>query len=201
MSDRGTVQIPLLSPIIMGEGEACRQINHTVRWTDRLTDACRCRMEQLEKIHRWLAGYVQAVGIMLQIPGAAEYRFAECAGDEHLWDLIWNTDTASTLNVLAAALKRLDADHLLRQTPGGEDFRPDPLPVEAQVALAERDRNGLLNVVADCLDRILVTPNIPGELDLIGLTPARRLRHDNGHAGKRHVKRKEKRESASRAFR
>ncbi len=156
MSDRGTVQIPLLSPIIMGEGEACRQINHTVRWTDRLTDACRCRMEQLEKIHRWLAGYVQAVGIMLQIPGAAEYRFAECAGDEHLWDLIWNTDTASTLNVLAAA---------------------------------------------DCLDRILVTPNIPGELDLIGLTPARRLRHDNGHAGKRHVKRKEKRESASRAFR
>jgi len=98
MSDRGTVQIPLLSPIIMGEGEACRQINHTVRWTDRLTDACRCRMEQLEKIHKWLAGYVQAVGIMLQIPGAAEYRFPECAGDEHLWDLIWSTDTASTLS-------------------------------------------------------------------------------------------------------
>jgi hypothetical protein len=188
------VQIPLLSPIIMGEGEACRQINHTVRWTDRLTDACRCRMEQLEKIHKWLPGYVQAVGIMLQIPGAAEYRFAECAGDEHLWDLIWNTDTASTLSVLGAALKRLDAAHLLRQTPGGHDFRPAPLPVKAQVALAERDRNGLLNVVADCLDRILVTPNIPGELELIGLAPARKARRTGRYAGNGHAKRKEKRE-------
>jgi hypothetical protein len=48
-----------------------------------------------------------------------------------------------------------------------------PLPVKVQVGLAERDRNGLLNVVADCLDRLLVGPNIPGHLDMIGLKSTR----------------------------
>jgi hypothetical protein len=40
------------------------------------------------------------------------------------------------------------------------------------LCLAERDRNGLLSVVADCLDRLLVAPNIPGLLADMGLEPA-----------------------------
>jgi hypothetical protein len=55
---------------------------------------------------------------------------------------------------------------------GAADFTASALPVKAQLCLAERDRNGLLSVVADCLDRILVTPNIPALLEDMGLDSA-----------------------------
>jgi hypothetical protein len=160
----------MLEPIIRREGEQNTVFSDQVRYTDRLTDVFRYRMEQLEALHRWLAGYFRAVGIILQIPGAGDYRYHEYASDHDLWDLIWNPDTKSTLNVLAAALERLDAGELLGQVPGGEGFRRRPLPVEARVRLAERDRLGLLNLVADCLDRLLVVPTIPGEPETYGLT-------------------------------
>lgn len=160
----------MLEPIITREGDQVTQLSDEVRFTDRLTDVFRCRMDQLEAVHRWLAGYFQAVGILLQIPGAADYRYHEYASDDDLWDLIWNPDTKSTLNILAATLERLDAGKLLRQVPGGEGLKRRPLPVEARVRLAERDRLGLLNVVADCLDRLLVVPNIPGHAEIYGLT-------------------------------
>jgi hypothetical protein len=120
-----------------------------------------------------LAAYFRAVGILLQIPGAAEYRRIEDESDEELWNLIWNPDPTSTLNVLAATLQRLDAEQLLGQLPGGDGFKPRPLPVEARVRLAERDRMGLLNVVADCLDRLLIVPNIEGRAESYGLIPAK----------------------------
>ncbi|MGD8454052.1 MAG: hypothetical protein PVJ57_19740 [Phycisphaerae bacterium] len=160
----------MLQPIITHEDDRTAYIGDQVRFTDRLTDVFRCRMQQLEDIHRWLAGYFQAVGILLQIPGAADYHHQDYASDDDLWDLIWNPDPDSTLNVLAATLERLDADELLAQVPGGDGFKRRPLPVEARVHLAERDRLGLLNVVADCLDRLLVAPHIPGEAEARGLT-------------------------------
>jgi hypothetical protein len=46
--------------------------------------------------------------------------------------------------------------------------------VKARICLAERDRNGLISVVADCLDRLLVAPNTPGLLEDMGLEPAPR---------------------------
>ena len=161
----------MLKPIISREGDQVTQLSDQVRFTDRLTDVFRYRMDQLEAVHRWLAGYFEAVGILLQIPGAADYRHQEYASDDDLWDLIWNPDAKSTLNVLAATLERLDAGELLRQVPGGEGLKRRPLPVEARVRLAERDRLGLLNVVADCLDRLLVVPNIPGQAETYGLIP------------------------------
>jgi hypothetical protein len=45
--------------------------------------------------------------------------------------------------------------------------------VKAQLCLAERDRNGLLSVVAHFLDRLLVAPDIPGLLEDMGLESAR----------------------------
>lgn len=152
-------------------GDDVTRIFQHVRFSDRLPDVFRRRMEQLGGIHRWLAGYFQAVGILLQIPGGAEYSYIKDESDDDLWHLIWNPDTISTLNVLAAALQRLDAGELLGQVPGGDCFKPRTLPVEARVRLAERDRMGLLNVVADCLDRLLVVPNIEGEPELYGLVP------------------------------
>jgi hypothetical protein len=164
----------LLNPIVSNEDEPLWNVNEIIRWTDHLPAVFALRMKQLETIHHWLTAYFQAAGFMLQIPGGAEYRYVEHDSDAELWDFVWNEDTAVTLNLLTAALQRLDAAHLLRQIPGGEDFTHLPLPVNIQVALAERDRNGLLNVVADGLDRLLVGPNIPGHLEMIGLKSTRK---------------------------
>lgn len=155
----------------MCDQDVVSRIYQQVRYTDRLPDVFRKRMEQLGKIQRWMGGYFRAVGIMLQIPGGAEYRYIEDESDDELWDLIWDPDAASTLNVLAAALARLDAEELLAQVPGGDGFKRRTLPVEARVHLAERDRMALLRVAATCLDRLLVVPNIDGEPELCGLVP------------------------------
>jgi hypothetical protein len=145
------------------------RIYQQLRFTDHPADVFRRRMEQLESLLRWLGGYFRAVGVLLQVPGAAAYRYQEHASDDDLWPLVWNADPKSTINVLAAALDRLDSAPLLSQVPGGEAFKPRPLPVEARVRIAERDRAGLLAVVADCLDRLLVVPHIPGEAEMYGL--------------------------------
>jgi hypothetical protein len=42
--------------------------------------------------------------------------------------------------------------------------------------LAERDRNGLLNVVAECLDRLLVVPELEEEAALYDIDPWPRRR-------------------------
>jgi hypothetical protein len=162
----------MLAPVIASEASERPNLCDVVRWTDHLPEVVRLRLRQLDEIHRWLAGYFQVVAIMLQIRGAADYRCVEYESDDHLHHLIWNADTASTLNVLAAALQRLDATQLLAQATGGAEFTPSALPVKAQLCLAERDRNGLLSVVADCLDRLLVAPNIPGLLEDMRLEPA-----------------------------
>ncbi len=153
------------------DGDDVTRIFKQVRYTDGLPDVFGKRMEQLGKIQRWLGGYFRAVGIMLQIPGGAEYRYIEDERDDELWDLIWHADAASTLNVLAAALERLDAGELLGQVPGGDRFKRRTLPVEARVHLAERDRMSLLRVAATCLDRLLVVQHIEGELESYGLVP------------------------------
>ncbi len=187
------------------DGDDVTRIFKQVRYTDGLPGVFRLRMEQLGKIQRWLAGYFTAVGILLQIPGGAEYCYIKDESDDDLWHLIWNPDSTSTLNVLAAALQRLDADELLGQVPGGEGFKPRTLPVEARVRLAERDRVGLLNVVADCLDRLLVVPNIPGEAESYGLVPAdepqrKARRADRGRrAGSVTAKRKRSPQNMTRA--
>jgi hypothetical protein len=160
----------MLAPVMAGEASDRPNLCDVVRWTDHLPQVFRLR--QLDEIHRWLAGYFQVVAIMLQIPGAADYRCVEYESDAHLHSLIWNPDPHSTLNVLASALDRLGVSHLLPQIPGGAADDASALPVKAQLCLAERDRNGLLSVVADCLDRLLVAPNIPGLLEDMGLKSA-----------------------------
>jgi hypothetical protein len=162
----------MLAPVIAGQASDRPNLCDVVRWTDHLPEVLSLRLRQLDEIHRWLAGYFQVVAIMLQIPGAADYRCVEYESDEHLHHLIWNPDTRSTLNVLAGALDRLGVSHLLPQVPGGADSAASALPLKAQLCLAERDRNGLLSVVADCLDRLLVAPNIPGLLEDMGLESA-----------------------------
>ncbi len=164
----------MLEPIIWREDDAVRQVDRLVRFSDRLPTVFRQRMEQLEAVHRWLAGYFQAVAILLQIPGAAEYRWTE---DERtdFWDFIWTSDTHLTRTLLATALGNLDAKELICEVPGGEDYRSRRLPHDVHLRLALLDRNELLNVVAECLDRLLVVPELEDEAELYGIAaPPRR---------------------------
>ncbi len=158
----------MLEPIIWHEGGEVRQVGRLVQFSDRLPTVFRQRMEQLEAVHRWLAGYFHAVAILLQIPGAAEYR---CTEEERtdFWDFIWTHDTDLTLTMLAAALDHLGTKNLIHQVPGGDDYRPGKLPHEVLRRLAALDRNGLLNVVAECLDRLLVVPQLEDEAELYGI--------------------------------
>ncbi len=164
----------MLEPVNWWEGERHYQVGRRVRYSDRLPGVFRCRMEQLEAVHRWLAAYFHAVAILLQIPGAAEYRWTE---DERtdFWDFIWTNDTHLTRTLLATALGNLDAKELMREVPGGERYRSRKLPNEVHLRLAALGRNGLLNVVAECLDRLLVVPELKDEAELYGMdAPPRR---------------------------
>ncbi len=164
----------MLEPIIWREDNGVRQVDRLVRFSDRLPSVFRRRMEQLETVHRWLAGYFEAVAILLQIPGAAEYRWTEDQRTD-FWDLIWSNDTHLTRTLLAAALGNLNARELMREVPGGKRYRSRRLPHEVHLRLAVLDRNELLNVVAECLDRLLVVPELDDEAELHGIdAPPRR---------------------------
>jgi hypothetical protein len=147
-----------------------------LRYTDDLPTVFRRQMEHLETVHRWLAGYLHAVAVLLQIPGGAAYHYADNEVDDELWGLIWSRDPGLTFGVLAAALKQLDAPHVLGQVTGGGDYPRGGLSRRVRVHLAKRDRNGLLNVVAECLDRLLVVPELEEEAALYEIDPRPRRR-------------------------
>ncbi len=155
----------MLESIKWREGGEVLQINSLVQYTDRPVRAFRARMEQLQAVHRWLAGYLHALSILVQIPGAAEYRWREPANDDEALERIASADRDELLAILAAALGRLAAGELMGQVPGGERrgvCLPGP---ELRIALAGLDRRGLIQVVAECLDRLLVIPHVGAEAE------------------------------------
>lgn len=152
----------MLKPVNWEEGERLLQVGRLVHYSDRLPGVFRARMKQLEAIHRWLGAYFGAVGIMLQIPGAAEYEWLSEDGDD-AGDFVWTADRDMLLSILAEVLDRLDAGALIHQVPGAETYKARKLPVELRLTLAERDDNSLMNIVAKCLDRLMVIPELGEE--------------------------------------
>lgn len=145
---------------------------HTIR---SMPDAFRGRCRQLEEIQRWLGAYFQVVGIMLQIPGGAEYEWLpEDADDAE--ELVWRADRDMLYSILASALRHLDAEAVMDQVPGSDEYRPRRVPVEFRLALAERDDNGVLNLIALCLDRLMVLQDLPQEERCLHDLPAPRPR-------------------------
>ncbi|UCC32294.1 MAG: hypothetical protein JSU86_08430 [Phycisphaerales bacterium] len=103
----------------------------------------------------------RAVGIMLQIPGAAEYQWynEDEDKDDQTVKLVSTTDQNALLNVLAQCLDRLGVKHLMEQVPA-PDYHEEELSEEWKEMLDKREKvkNGLLTVVADCLDVLVVYP-------------------------------------------
>ncbi len=147
----------MLPQVNWKDGDNDGQAGELVYLSQWLPGVFRARMEQLEDIHRWLGAYFQAVAIMLQMPGATEYRFL-CEDPDEAGDYVWKADRPMLFSILAECLERLDCAQLMRQVPGGDDYRRRELPVELRLMLAQRDRNALFNLVTECLDRLMVIP-------------------------------------------
>ena len=148
----------------MDEGDEMLMLDLIVRCSDRLPMAFKFWLAELARDHLRLGVYFGAVAIMLQVPGAGAYR---CVGedqglDDASWQLVGRSSRQTLLDVLAHCLDGLGALDLIKQVPGGEGHTPGELSEEwkALVHKSMRIENGLLNVIAGCLDELVVKPGM-----------------------------------------
>ena len=110
-----------------------------------------------------LGVFFRAAGIMLQLPGAARYEFVDYdnLGDDP-GDRMSPVGKPTVFNLLAECLRRLGAEALIEQVPGAADYERVELSAEWKKYLDRQAtiEHGLLNVVAECLDRLLVRPGM-----------------------------------------
>ena len=112
-----------------------------------------------------LGVYFDALVVMLQVPGSAAYGWYD-DDDDKIPDLLKEWDRETVMDGLAACLDKLGAIHLMKQIPGWDtDERDDP-PLEWRHVIDEvsEEKNGLLNLIAACLDKLLTVPGM-AEID------------------------------------
>lgn len=136
-------------------------------------------MSELEHEHRRLAVYFDAVTIMLKLPGSSEYEYEELL--DGLEARIASCDQNTLFNVLNRGVGHLLAEDrsiqihelhgrderlrraIIEQVPGGADFKMELLPAALTGRIDQLSRNGLLNIVAECLDRLMIAPSLPDD--------------------------------------
>jgi hypothetical protein len=113
-----------------------------------------------------LGVYFHAAAIFLQIPGASAFELVrddlyEEEQDIDYEGMIGTRNKHTLLDVLARCLDRLGAKSLMAQLTAERHIRGE-LPPEWTVVLERRAKieNGLLSVVADCLDALIVRPGM-----------------------------------------
>jgi len=154
------------------DAEGLFHVGLSVRGTDRLLRVLQFWMVQFTREQQTLAVYFRAVAIMLQLPGGARYEYAKALD---ALDDLRGFDRGTVLDLLAAALERLRAGELIEQVPSGRDHKCRALSDELAGMLAGRDHNGLLNVVAECLDYLIVRAGmaeIDAQLGVLEAAPA-----------------------------
>lgn len=116
-------------------------------------------MAELAHDHLCLGVCFRALAIMLQIPGADDYAWV--GAEEKATALLQTCDQDTQLNILAHTLKRLGVGHLMKQVPA-PDHVPRRLPKTWRKLIDERVevKDGLLSLVADCLDVLVVRPGL-----------------------------------------
>jgi hypothetical protein len=117
-----------------------------------------------------LAVYFRAVLIWHRVPGVDQYKYLvyddnnknapNDEDDPNHW--LSELDRSEILNVLAECLRRLGDEDLIKEVPGGQTFEPEELSEDWIEYLNRQAKfeNGLLSVVARCLDGLLVYPGI-----------------------------------------
>ena len=150
----------------LAEAEGMMSVGGSVRRTAPLPRVLDLWRVQSLQEHACNNVYFQALTVMLQLPGSARYEYVQAP--DALEDLS-GVERGTVLDLLAAALARLDAAELIEQVRGSELHEGQALPDQFAEQLAARDHNGLLNVVAECLDALIVRP---GTAAIEALTPA-----------------------------
>ncbi len=133
----------------------CTQVRHC----DRPAEVFRLLLEELRRDHRRLGIFFSALAVMLQIPGGAEHEYAVLA-DLDTEELLRECDDRTALDILAVCLDRLGGKHVMRQIPRGREHEPRPLPEALQARVDGLDRKALLNVAAECIDGLMVYPEM-----------------------------------------
>ena len=146
-----------------------------VRSSEELPVALQFWMSYVARDLLQLGVYFRAAVIMLQVPGAGRYQFASYedldpdAGDEDDDPERWvgGVDRDIVFSVLAECLRRLEAEDLMEQVPGAKTCERQKLSTNWEEYLdrqAETEHR-LLNVIAECLDELIVRPGM-AEIDL-----------------------------------
>ena len=150
------------------DGRRSRPLVKRLCGSERLPMVFQFWMAELSRELLRLGVYFRAVGIMLQIPGGADYEWVadeQVEGDEYdenktgLWDLIDGSSRDTVFNVLAECLHRLRSPDVMAWLPEAE-FVSEELSPEWKELLDKREpvQNGLLSVVGECLDALLIRP-------------------------------------------
>jgi hypothetical protein len=115
-----------------------------------------------------IGAFFYAISIMAQIPGGAQHRFIFCdkynptvpGDDDDPMRWVGEHQPQAAFDVLEECLYRLGVPHLIKQIPGAKKCRPRRLSQEYRDWLDRfaRVKDGLLNVVAECLDTLIVLP-------------------------------------------
>ncbi len=119
-----------------------------------------------------LGVFFRAAAIMCQVPGGARCQFVLDGEEEENWTADWvvGAERNTLLDVLAECLRRLGAKSkpLMRQVLGREMHWEKGLPAKWKEFLDQRAKieDGLLNVVAECLDELIVRPGVV-EIDAV----------------------------------
>jgi hypothetical protein len=141
------------------EADAVSEFGHSVRRTAPLPRALHLWLAITLDEQAHLSAYFHALALFLRVLGTGTYDWvADDEDADSLAKLVTSAPPARVHALLAAALKRLDAETLLAQVPAWEKIRYRKLPPDWQ-ALLERYAqlpHGLLNVVAECLDELIV---------------------------------------------
>ncbi len=112
----------------------------------------------------------RAAALMLQVPGSGQYEvqlyddndeeLPDADEDPRCW--VGEVERDVVLTVLAECLRRLGAADLMEQVPGAADYKREELSDEWKKYLGRQaaTEHGLLNVVAECLDELIVRPGM-----------------------------------------
>ena len=121
-----------------------------------------------------LGVFFRALAIMLQVPGAARYKemlyddLDPDLGDDEEDPARWvgGADRDTVFSVLGECLRRLEVEGLIDQVPGAADYEREELSGEWKEYLDRQGATelGLLNVVGECLDELIVRPGM-AEID------------------------------------
>jgi hypothetical protein len=142
----------------------------SIRQTENPRGAIQYWMARLARDTLRIGVYLRAVALWYRIPGTGRYRWRSYDdvddnapnSDEDPARWLDGADRFTLLNVLADCLRRLRAEWVLRDVPGGRKFRAEGLSEEwtAYLDRLAGFENGILSVVAQCLDQLIVYPGM-----------------------------------------